>query len=634
MVFFLLAVCGVVAYHFLAEPSGPASPVAASKQNETAARKPDFKPTSALLSPSGKRRPVAQKPPRTKVAVKVKEGGETTAAPKDKTEVKEPESETGKLSISGKVVDMGGKPIANVTVELGAVMRPRSSATAPNGTFEFTNLPEGNYHLKASKELFVPAELREVAAGTRDVSLVLEAQSTISGRVVSGLGGAPLKAFKIAVFSAPPPDVDVALLRSNLPWQPRQDDAGHFVVENVPNDVALVVAAIGEGHAMGYIEVDPIARGMSAEGVEVRLPAGGRVEGRVCDTAGKAVPDAAIYVGTNNSGAPEIQTDAQGRFVVTTISSGDTALTASHAGYTPASAEIASPTGITIVLESGGVIEGTVRQGGQPVAGVRVSAQATQQVLQTNLAGVTDAEGRYCLTGVPEGEVIVGVLSPSWTPRSSHSIQQHTVVEMGKPSQVDFTLPSSSAQIEGTVLVNGQPPESGYISVNMTDSSGDVSLVAPVDPDGHYRAENLPGGRVTMRVTVIGRDGAQRWKTADLQISDGQTEQRNFEFTAKASVSGAVSGIGGGETATVMAIAGEYVAALPLTEAALTGMNPYVVGTSEVDGGGRYRIEGLDAGIYTMVAITRANRAPEMRSAFLTMTLEAGTETQVNLTVN
>ena len=132
MVFFLLAVCGVVAYHFLAEPSDPASPVAASKQNETAARKPDFKPTSALLSPSGKRRPVAQKPPRTKVAVKVKEGGETTAAPKDKTEVKEPESETGKLSISGKVVDMGGKPIANVTVELGAVMRPRSSATAIN----------------------------------------------------------------------------------------------------------------------------------------------------------------------------------------------------------------------------------------------------------------------------------------------------------------------------------------------------------------------------------------------------------------------------------------------------------------------------------------------------------------------
>lgn len=630
MGFFLIAVCVAAGYILLSEPADPAAPSAPGPKEKSA---PEAAPEPARppMAPAGERR-TARTPPWERIKGRPR-SREANPADRDRPE-EPPPPEKGGRPIMGKVVDEGGNPIAEATVELGAVLRRRTEVTGPNGLFQFDNVAPGKYPLKVYKALFAPAEIGDVEPGMPRITFVLEAQSTISGRVVSASSRAPLKNFKLAVFPVPPPQVDIQSMRATLPWRVFQDPGGHFLVENVPNDTPLIVAGLGEGHAMGYIEVEPIPLTESLSDVVVYLPIGGRVMGRVCDPRGSAIADAAIHVGARTTGVAEAHTDAQGRFEVTTISPDDTVLTASRSGYAPSSVEITTPGRVTIVMERGGMIEGMVTQGGKPVPGIPVNAQMARQAVVTARNGETDMEGHYRLTGFPDGEAVVRVLSGAGgAPEQARWIMQRAEVKMGQARQVNFEIPEVSAQIEGEVLLEGQAPATGHISVEVKGDGGEVMVAVSVEPDGHYVVENLPAGSVTMRVSVQGRDGAQRWKTAHFRIGEGQTVQQDFEFTPEASIVGTVSGMTPGETATVMAAPGEHGSG-PLTQELLAKLDRSMAGLSAVEAGGRFRIEGLEAGTYTLAAFSHANTVEGMRSALRTLHVAPGMETQVTLTLH
>jgi len=70
-------------------------------------------------------------------------------------------------SISGKILDGKGSPVTGVSVTMSGASS-RKTQTSSNGTYSFSNVPAGNYTIKAAKDLytFAPAEIDLVLSGT------------------------------------------------------------------------------------------------------------------------------------------------------------------------------------------------------------------------------------------------------------------------------------------------------------------------------------------------------------------------------------------------------------------------------------------------------------------------------------
>jgi len=87
-------------------------------------------------------------------------------------------------SIEGTVLDPSGKTVANATVEITNVVSglARTTNTAKDGTFRFTNVPFNPYHLSVNATGFAPAsqdvEVRSFVAAKVDISLTIGTAST------------------------------------------------------------------------------------------------------------------------------------------------------------------------------------------------------------------------------------------------------------------------------------------------------------------------------------------------------------------------------------------------------------------------------------------------------------------------
>jgi hypothetical protein len=87
-------------------------------------------------------------------------------------------------SIEGVVLDPSGKTVANATVEITNVVSglARTTNTAKDGSFRFTNVPFNPYHLSVNATGFAPAsqdvEVRSFVAAKVDISLTIGTAST------------------------------------------------------------------------------------------------------------------------------------------------------------------------------------------------------------------------------------------------------------------------------------------------------------------------------------------------------------------------------------------------------------------------------------------------------------------------
>jgi hypothetical protein len=140
----------------------------------------------------------------------------------------------GTSSLSGRVVDGAGDPVAGVRVSVipAAMAGPRPSDTVSDdeGRYAFTDLPAGNTgvsaHPAASPVVFAWVSLRD-GQQTRDVDLRLVLHARLTGIVLDALGD-------------PWPERQIALrTKGGLPWPQvfndsrglHTDAAGRFVIE-------------------------------------------------------------------------------------------------------------------------------------------------------------------------------------------------------------------------------------------------------------------------------------------------------------------------------------------------------------------------------------------------------------------
>ena len=305
-------------------------------------------------------------------------------------------------AVRGAVVDTDDHPVAGATIFVeGVPWIVRSATSDAEGVFRLPIVPNGATSLVAVARGYKTAR---VTLPRRDdpVELVvhvrLEAGAPVEGDVRDPDGN-PIKARVVACEGQPSEASAVS------------GDDGAF---------QLPPSAIGCAAVAQHDEYEASDAVVLAEGhhVELRLRAGGSIEGVVVDDTGAAIPSFTVGVesfsGTQSRslrGAPPAKVeDPRGAFRLEKLAPGRYVLTAGTAGRPPGRSDAidvaggVSTMGVRIVLPLGGTVTGHVfDEHRAPLEGVELRFDAVSSVVDSSARATTDRAGQYRLDGAPVG---------------------------------------------------------------------------------------------------------------------------------------------------------------------------------------------------------------------------------------
>jgi kumamolisin len=316
-------------------------------------------------------------------------------------------AESGFGTILGLVKDSNeiGIGDATVLVKSPTIISPGTGntlqvSTDGSGHYSTGPLPVNDYEMRVIQDGFVPAEAEvTVPAGTaiivQNFTLAQTLPFSISGQV-SDVTGAPVVATVRLTQNSPVPGVITTVT----------NPAGHYSITMDP------------GPYDGTYTMDFMAQGFAPEHRTFTIPNGahiilnitlvkqGVLAGHITDQGGSPLTGAKVAVGTSQT-----VTDAAGAYSIM-VDPGQYAVTASDPGYTPLSASISIPPGVTVTQNFSltktlpGFITGTVffdsTGGGGPLGGARVVA--VNETMTTS-----GADGGYMLSSLQPGPTRITV---------------------------------------------------------------------------------------------------------------------------------------------------------------------------------------------------------------------------------
>jgi RNA polymerase sigma-70 factor (ECF subfamily) len=290
---------------------------------------------------------------------------------------------------------------------------------SPSGAFVVRGLPDGPYRLVVSAPGLAPVG-RDVLAPDEKIRLALEAGATLDVRVV-GEDGAPVANRPVAV------GVDGV----RLSWDATTGADGVARFEGLPAGLAHAIPFATQGMAFSTLPphaTTPLVAG-ERRSLDVRVPSRVRTTFRVRDERGAPVAGVEVSVQIRRGWAVLVggEWELLKRRTVTTSADGTVTVDLYEGEYEAKAslgpverttlARVASQPG-TVDLAwttSGATVFGRVTEtGGAPVAGrsVRV-ALATPDARGWVGQGVTDADGRYEVGGLPAQPLTVRYALPS-----------------------------------------------------------------------------------------------------------------------------------------------------------------------------------------------------------------------------
>lgn len=215
--------------------------------------------------------------------------------------------------LSGIVTNAAGTPLASVRVAAESVLADQRRATwvdtAPNGRFEFTNLPAGPVRLVARHPLWQPAVQPAVVVGaTQRVEMAFDrpALPPLRGRVVSAVGQAPISGATVELL---PPNGKLGLVD---PSATTTASDGSFELRGLARGTVQVLVRHQDHGAV----MPTLAVGLSSASPTFELPPRSAVSGQLT-LGGQVQPDWAglrIFV-RDLSGELAVATiDDEGRF--------------------------------------------------------------------------------------------------------------------------------------------------------------------------------------------------------------------------------------------------------------------------------------------------------------------------------
>ncbi len=201
-------------------------------------------------------------------------------------------------TITGKVVDEAGKPLADVLVRalptdehLPPPRAPAFTTSGLDGAYTLTGLDKQPYDVSAEIEDRAPAQISGVPGGKHDVQLVLGTGAELAG-IVATPKHEPVGAFTLLVLHRNGAQRDLVVAKSVI------DPRGHFSIRVPPGDYDLVASAAGLAPSA------PVTATAPKLDLELVATVGGTLRGAVVSAGdGSPVPYARVMREGQDGGA-------------------------------------------------------------------------------------------------------------------------------------------------------------------------------------------------------------------------------------------------------------------------------------------------------------------------------------------
>ena len=341
----------------------------------------------------------------------------------------------------GRILDaVTGEPVAGASVRtLGgtdfAMMAwgGTGAESLADGTYELTGVPLGATLVHANhpdyvteinplQQLFMRSGEEEsiFPPGSREVAIDVRLQpaARVAGRVVDQ-EGAPVAGARVEQ-EADANAMAIALVLGSEPRFAITDRDGRFTMGGLsPGKEVKLVARHRDYAAPAPLAVQP-----PRDGLRITLRPGTLVEGTVTNATGEPLAGVRVAfaleadttsgpfpgAAAGSSTRPTL-TDDRGRFVLRNIPAGDGEISLDHPDYRPRTEPLHVPAGQERLepapyrLDAGLSIEGLVVDAqGEPLADVRIVADFRGEGQFESRGAKTDAQGRFVLPGLREGD--------------------------------------------------------------------------------------------------------------------------------------------------------------------------------------------------------------------------------------
>ncbi|MFI5181677.1 MAG: carboxypeptidase regulatory-like domain-containing protein [Thermoanaerobaculia bacterium] len=531
-------------------------------------------------------------------------------------------------AISGVVRQKSGTPAEGWSVvsseagtsALGPRARGNLSPTGSDGLFVLDGLKPGQpYDLQLFGGPGLGPSKKNVIPPIDGVEIVVSGTGRIAGRAVDAQTGRPIPEYAVLYEPERSGGGGVFRIVNRLAGQRltgmgekteiRSDD-GTFQLDDVPPGTwSVVVEAKGYQPARaGNVVVE---EGGTVRDVEIKVSLGAALKGRVLDaTTGQPVAGAMVMHGSAGAGAgagplaaiastspeDEVATDADGAFALEGLVPGKVSLTVKHPDYTDGhqTIDVKEGTGTAeIKLTPGSALGGlVVSDAQQPLPGADVVLQSAgdtgfgRGMLTSGSSTTSDASGRFRFDHLSAGRYsLVASL------RSRSSATQTIVLQDGQSRDDAVLQIAAGATLQG--VVSGIP-DSSKNGMTVTVSGADSYAGSTrTGADGRFQFSGVPPGTATLRATAGSFTGSSRSVLKQVEMPDGQpVVETEIVFDPGYALSGRVTRGGqplSGATVVANLIGGGGRQA-----------------SSQTDDGGSYRMDGLAAGTYSVMAMANA----------------------------
>lgn len=540
------------------------------------------------------------------------------------------------VAITGIVTDKQGKPLSGVGVTAaeneggplpGGVRRMIVNAvrgvaeddetvrTGTDGKFS-TRVKEGTYDVIFKRESFSTKTVRAVAANatTKPIEVTLEPGVEITGRATRAGNG--VEGINVAVMAMDSPEMSVT------------GPDGRFTVRDLSPGPYMVV----------FNKQDEFIQQMRnltapANNVNIELPPGGRISGRVLDknthqpvTSFNAGVSLARMGGGMQIDIPPMMksfTSDDGSFSLDNVPTGTVQVVASAAGYTTARQsnvtieEGKSVDNIELDLETGVKLSGHVTSAdGTPLSGVTVRPDSggggAMRIVRSfggsdGSTGVTDGNGDYSIDQLEPGNKTFSFTLEGYLPASK------SVDLSGREARLDAQL-SSGLHVTGVVVTDaGAPVPDADIRASSAASGSGGFRATKTDASGAFTFDSVAPGHYSFTAS---RQGYADGTVTDFDVSSNAPVR--IALKTGGVIYGHVSGLGPDD----------------LQHATVTARNNSGNGESAVDASGNYRIVGAPTGTVRVTADLMRSIGNMQSTDPQTIDVSPGASVQVDLTFN
>ncbi len=409
------------------------------------------------------------------------------------------------VSVSGRVVDEGGVPVAGALVSAVLTgdhpgLRPGGETTDGSGVFRLEGLSPGAYSLSARKDGFAVTTLEEpveVASGPiQGIEIVLNRGAVVTGRLLGAeledLAGAKVVAGNFA-------------RQDRMPLIGSVDYEGRFRIEGVPAGEWTLIAVLSDGLPAAQ-EPLTVAPGQREASVDIDLGADkASLRGRI-RIGGEPAASAYLSLAGQDTAARGFgRADHQGRFEVRGLEDGtyEMEIVQLASGQTRVeTVEVRGDTEIDLDIEVSSV-SGVVIADGEPVERARVEIERTDTAPNVRQPVRTDPAGRFRIASLVAGTYRLRASAEGYAPGEATVTVEETTPLTG----VEIRLQPAGGLVLEVRGAYGAPPEEVRVAAlepGRAASPGDLppnggpptvySMRRPVGEEGRVRLDGLPPG--------------------------------------------------------------------------------------------------------------------------------------------